>query len=390
MELHELVGRFHHLLPIPMSIYSGNRPAINFSETHFLPDPAYTLITKRLQGDAYKPMDVFISKDCVFCGYIHDGVSGQTLVVGPAAEFPGTIWLARRVLEELGESLARAGELLRFFETAPCMSHTRFIQAMNFLNYVINDEQNEQTFDAPAAPSLPGAGIDDLSARRPIQPEDIQNSAQLCSLIELGKVEELSQVLRHSDFLSGDTNFAANDSLRSIKNIFVLSTAFVSDAAIRGGMSYLVCVSLRDRYMRKMETIGDYNDIILLWHTMMMDFCSRVAKIRRLNVTSKLASSCVGYVHEHIFKKIRVTDMAQSLGYNRTYMCGIFKQETHKNLSEFINEVKTEEAKLLLRTTGRTIVDIADTLGYSSQNYFQSVFRKLTGTTPARYRAVGA
>jgi YesN/AraC family two-component response regulator len=164
----------------------------------------------------------------------------------------------------------------------------------------------------------------------------------------------------------------------------------VSDAAIRGGMSYLACVSLRDRYMRKMETIGDYNDIILLWHTMMMDFCFRVAKIRRLNVTSKLASSCVGYVHEHIFKKIRVTDMAQNLGYNRTYMCGIFKQETHKNLSEFINEVKTEEAKLLLRTTSRTIVDIADTLGYSSQNYFQSVFRKLTGTTPARYRAVGA
>jgi AraC-like DNA-binding protein len=138
-----------------------------------------------------------------------------------------------------------------------------------------------------------------------------------------------------------------------------------------------------------MEIIFDYNDIIVLWHTMMMDFCSRVAEIRRLKVSSKLAASCIGYIHEHIFQKIRVEDMARDLGYNRTYLCGLFKRETRKNLSEFINGEKMEEAKLLLRTTDRTIVDISGALGYSSQNYFQSVFKNLTGTTPARYRSSG-
>jgi AraC-like DNA-binding protein len=45
-----------------------------------------------------------------------------------------------------------------------------------------------------------------------------------------------------------------------------------------------------------------------------------------------------------------------------------------------------ERAQLLLFTTNMTIKEVAYTLGFSDQNYFIRMFRKMTGTTPQEYR----
>lgn len=55
-------------------------------------------------------------------------------------------------------------------------------------------------------------------------------------------------------------------------------------------------------------------------------------------------------------------------------------------LSQYIQEQKIEKAKSLLKTTDRSILEIATYLGFSSQGYFQNVFKKLTGMTPKEYR----
>jgi hypothetical protein len=129
-------------------------------------------------------MDVFVSRDCVFYGYIRETASGRLLVVGPTAEFPPTIWLARRILEEMKEPLMRTGELQRFFETISCMPFTRFLAAVSFLNYVINGEQAEMPLLDFAVPSPSGDELDDLAAWRPIQSEVLQINTRLLALVE--------------------------------------------------------------------------------------------------------------------------------------------------------------------------------------------------------------
>lgn len=55
----------------------------------------------------------------------------------------------------------------------------------------------------------------------------------------------------------------------------------------------------------------------------------------------------------------------------------------------YVTAVKMDEAKRLLEVTKKTPAEIAEVLGYSSQSYFQSVFKKSTGKTPGEYRAEG-
>ncbi len=69
-----------------------------------------------------------------------------------------------------------------------------------------------------------------------------------------------------------------------------------------------------------------------------------------------------------------------------SYMSHIFKQRTGKNINEYINELRINEAKILLKSTSLSITDIALSLGFSSSNYFTKVFSSYCGCSPTQFK----
>ena len=55
-------------------------------------------------------------------------------------------------------------------------------------------------------------------------------------------------------------------------------------------------------------------------------------------------------------------------------------------MNSFIMRCKLEEAKSLLTHTDKSISEISSYLCFSSQAYFQNVFKKKYGITPNAYR----
>lgn len=72
---------------------------------------------------------------------------------------------------------------------------------------------------------------------------------------------------------------------------------------------------------------------------------------------------------------------------NRTYLCKRFVEETGLTINQYVTQVKMEEARRLMDITQKSIAEIAEYLGYSSQSYFQRVFKKTTQMTPGEYRS---
>lgn len=52
---------------------------------------------------------------------------------------------------------------------------------------------------------------------------------------------------------------------------------------------------------------------------------------------------------------------------------------------EYLNLVRIEQAKTLLRDSNMKIYQIALEVGYSNPSYFYEVFKKLTGKRPREY-----
>ena len=68
------------------------------------------------------------------------------------------------------------------------------------------------------------------------------------------------------------------------------------------------------------------------------------------------------------------------------YFSRVFKKEMGVTFNSFLNEVRIEKSKSLLRNNDLKMVDIALMVGFESQSYFTKVFKKITGISPLQYR----
>lgn len=63
-----------------------------------------------------------------------------------------------------------------------------------------------------------------------------------------------------------------------------------------------------------------------------------------------------------------------------------FKAATGITFIEYVQNLRIEEAKRLLETTGMNTEEIGPAVGYEDHSFFYRLFKRLTGLTPARYR----
>lgn len=94
----------------------------------------------------------------------------------------------------------------------------------------------------------------------------------------------------------------------------------------------------------------------------------------------------IDYIYLNYDQNITLTTVSNYLGINKSYLASLFKKETGKTFTEMLNEVRIEESKKLLLDTNLSALDIALTVGYNSQNYYNIAFKKFANKTPLEFR----
>lgn len=178
----------------------------------------------------------------------------------------------------------------------------------------------------------------------------------------------------------------AVNQLRQLKNTFVVSASLVSRAAIHGGMAMEDAFALSDAYIQKCELLSTPAQIANLQYHMVLEYARRVEQLHAGQNPTQLTISVSNYIQHHLSQPITVDAIAKELFMSRPYLSRKFKTETGESLTNFILRKKTEEAKRLLRYSGKPAVMIGSYLGFSSQSHFCNVFKKYTGRTPSEYR----
>lgn len=80
--------------------------------------------------------------------------------------------------------------------------------------------------------------------------------------------------------------------------------------------------------------------------------------------------------------------MATECGLSHRHLTRTFKNTTGRTLSEYITEVRVDQAKQLLAKRDALIKTVAYECGFQSQSAFAAAFRKATGFSPRQYRRV--
>lgn len=94
-------------------------------------------------------------------------------------------------------------------------------------------------------------------------------------------------------------------------------------------------------------------------------------------------------IREKINSPISPEEIAASLNMSYTWFRRMFRQYTGLAPAQYITQLKIQKARELLSVTSMPIKEIALELGYESIDYFSTLFKKQTGTTPGQFRNMG-
>ncbi len=95
----------------------------------------------------------------------------------------------------------------------------------------------------------------------------------------------------------------------------------------------------------------------------------------------------VDFIEANLESNLALSALAQSAGLSPMHFAAQFRAATGLKPHEYVLRRRIEAAKTLLSKQGNRPIDVAVSTGFRSQAHFTMVFKRLTGTTPARWKA---
>lgn len=317
------------------------------------------------------------------------------LVVGPTRQFPISKQELKSIAFSLGIPISASDEFISQMESLVnlplmsilqimCMVYFSFTGKKKSLESVIIHEESQEVIKEEMEKNDIQRTVENMEQfnASPYNALDIEN--QLIDMVMRGDVVALNNFLAQAPAVKGGA--VAQEQLRQNKNIFIVTATLVSRAAIRGGIDVTASLALSDQYIQRCELTDSIEQINELSYRMVLDYAERVAKIRLGQNPSVLVTKVSNYIQQHLSEPIKTEDIAKALYMGRSRLSTNFKQETGINISDYITQIKIDEAKRLLRYSNKSFLAISTYLGFSSQSHFTKVFKEKTDTTPSEYR----
>lgn len=97
-------------------------------------------------------------------------------------------------------------------------------------------------------------------------------------------------------------------------------------------------------------------------------------------------TKAIQYIHEHLGEKLNLDSIARECSLSKRYLMKLFHDSLHVTVNDYINLIRINRAMEELSSGDKcNLTLLADRLGFSSVQYFTTVFKKYAGVTPKKY-----
>ena len=175
------------------------------------------------------------------------------------------------------------------------------------------------------------------------------------------------------------------DPVRNEKNYGIIMNTLLRKAAERGGVHPVYLDRLSSEFALKIELFTSVEQGNELMIEMFQSYCRLVRE--KASSYSPLVKSVVTAIDSDPSAELSLSSLAKQLNVSNVYLSTIFKKETGKTVTEYINDKRIAYAKHLLRTTSLQVQTVSLHCGIMDVHYFSKLFRQKTGMTPSCYRA---
>ena len=393
MDIKTFCEQFYSSHYIPIAIYKGDEPILLINQLENKLNTFYSAAS-HLLADKRSPC-VFSPNNSGYYGSVRVNGSDETLIIGPIFSGEITDEAVYAFMKENTISVSFKDEIAVFLSSLPKYTYNQFVSLLAFLHNCINGEAINVIEHFKLSDKSGGEQIAQAYTMKNLYAKEMQTNhgtyyfeMQMLSYVKAGDTQKLNalfgEVMKSQQVQEG---VLAENPLRQAKNLLIgLVTMVGKVGAIGGGMDIEETYQLIDIYIRECEKAQSVELVKTLQYNLMLDFTERVALCKQPPNVSKEISDAMQFIKNHTNYQICIDDVAKHVCRSRAYITKKFHEETGYTINAYVLHCKLVDAKNLLRYSDNSISEISNFLCFSSQSYFQNVFKKEYGVTPANYR----
>ncbi|MCI2069388.1 MAG: AraC family transcriptional regulator [Bacilli bacterium] len=373
-----------------VTIYNGKTK----EEQYHTPESGFSLVPYYAGKLLSLPENqcLYVTDSLLAFGVVRNKGTTYTAIFGPIMLEKSSMNLAERIAKEINLPTDKKNELYKRLKITSSYNLYDFRGAI--VSFYVSVNHDLEGVDLTVIPQIniseSLASSYDQSAEL-IAKEEMEG-AEFCryfedrqvTFIQAGQPEKLKEYFPYT--YKSRTILMSLSAERSYKDRCISSIAILCRAAVDAGLDITTDYILNDMYIQKIEDAETISQMQEIQYRFLIDLCTRVGQAKNNSTGNPIVNRAQRFVNEHIREKITTKDVAEAFHISPSYLSSNFHKETGERFLPFISRMKVEEAKRLLKMTTKALADISNYLSFSSQSYFQNVFKEITGMTPLDYR----
>lgn len=202
----------------------------------------------------------------------------------------------------------------------------------------------------------------------------------LCYIIPPGVPHELEKV-KDNTLKSYEIKFLIHDE-DIVKHLNLETPQFVGDEFFRSIIPSIVANgrSKDSYYIRNTDAflcsllvhIANKNDVEEAPNSELIDTAG----------FHKITIKAIDFIEQQYMKRIYLDDVADHVGYNRNYLCSLFKKDTDITIIDYLNYVRIRKACEYIVYSDIDMNRICYRVGFTNPNHFNRTFKKFVGLPP--------
>ena len=200
-------------------------------------------------------------------------------------------------------------------------------------------------------------------------------------------------------FHAGDLAVIAPNRMHNIETISAVCADYllICDLEFMGGIDRLPhkttdprIISLYEAVIREMaEKPAHFREAVSGYLRCIFALLSRKAEGKPLiadrdDRKTKLVKQSIQFMYENFSRSVSLEDVSSAVGVTKHYLCHVFKELTGKTVLEYLNYIRCDHARSMLRSGMYNVSQSAHASGFSSLAYFSQTYKQIMGCVPGK------
>ena len=382
---------FHYSTDLPLRIIKDDSIIFSLPENI---ESSYSILKLEKQYPDYSKDDLklqIIDTKYHELYMVMNGIEDlYTIVVGPAIKNKVESGLLTNMLRESIIPFHKKSSMREHYDSCKLLNEEKLFYTCKYIEHIFKEIKE---IEIPRDSEIVNKENDEsyIIQKNEYRYNDFIHSPyfieqEISAAISNGDIDGTRRILKEIN-LTPHAKLASNI-LRSYKNSMICSCAFMTRAAISGGVNPDEAFTLSDTYINNIENLLTIQELESFEQKMAEGFAKKVKEIKS-NIYSPAVLNTIYYIDNHLCEDIQVDNIAKEVYLNPNYLSTLFHKETGKTISEWVKTKRIEEAAHFVLNSNDDITDIALFYNFCSQSYFVQCFKKIMGVTPGEYRKNG-